>query len=82
MKLKELLLAQLDRETEGTRSAVKRVPEGKNSWNPHDKSMKLGYLAGLVATMPAWIEGLSAPTNSISRSHTTGGRASTGAHVN
>jgi hypothetical protein len=56
MKLTELLLAQLERETEGTRNAVKRVPEGRNDWAPHDKSMKLGYLAGLVASMPAWIE--------------------------
>jgi uncharacterized damage-inducible protein DinB len=56
MKLTDLLLAQLERETEGTRNAVKRVPEGRNDWKPHDKSMKLGYLAGLVATMPAWIE--------------------------
>jgi uncharacterized damage-inducible protein DinB len=75
MKLKELLLAQLDRETEGTRSAVKRVPEGKNSWNPHDKSMKLGYLAGLVATMPAWIEAaISADELDFQKPHNWGTR--------
>jgi uncharacterized damage-inducible protein DinB len=56
MKLTELLLAQLERETEGTRNAVKRVPEGRHDWKPHEKSMKLGYLAALVATMPAWID--------------------------
>ena len=55
MKMTELFLAQLEREAAGTRSAVARVPEGKNSWAPHEKSMKLGYLAALVATMPAWI---------------------------
>ena len=48
----ELLLAELDREMVGTRRALERVPEGENDWKPHEKSMPLGYLAGLVATMP------------------------------
>ena len=51
----ELLVAELDRELAGTRRALERVPEGRNSWKPHPKSMELGYLAGLVATMPGWI---------------------------
>ncbi len=51
----ELLLAELDREADGTRRALERVPEGKNGWKPHEKSMELGYLAGLVATMSSWI---------------------------
>jgi uncharacterized damage-inducible protein DinB len=56
----ELLLAELDREGKGTRRTLERVPEGKNDWKPHEKSMNLGYLAGLVATMPAWIESIAA----------------------
>jgi uncharacterized damage-inducible protein DinB len=51
----ELLQAELDREAAGTRRALERVPEGSNDWKPHEKSMPLGYLAGLVATMPAWV---------------------------
>lgn len=54
----ELLLAELDREAAGTRRTLERVPEGKNDWKPHEKSMDLGYLAGLVATMPAWIKSI------------------------
>lgn len=50
----ELLLAELERESAGTRRVLERVPEGKNDWKPHEKSMPLGYLAGLVATMPGW----------------------------
>ena len=55
MKLEDLLLAELDREADGTRSALQRVPEGHNDWKPHPKSMSLGYLASLVATMPSWV---------------------------
>jgi uncharacterized damage-inducible protein DinB len=55
MKLTELLLAELEREADGTRRALARVPEGQNDWQPHPKSMPLGYLASLVATMPSWV---------------------------
>jgi uncharacterized damage-inducible protein DinB len=52
--LAELLLAELEREAVGTRRALERVPEGRDDWKPHEKSMPLGYLAGLVATIPSW----------------------------
>jgi uncharacterized damage-inducible protein DinB len=48
-------LAQLEREQALNLKVLKQVPEGKNSWKPHDKSMEFGYLAALVAQMPAWI---------------------------
>jgi uncharacterized damage-inducible protein DinB len=54
-RITELLLAELEREAVGTRRALERVPEGQEDWKPHEKSMPLGYLAGLVATMPGWI---------------------------
>jgi uncharacterized damage-inducible protein DinB len=56
MKLTELLLTELDHESEGIRKALEQVPEGKNDWKPHEKSMPLGHLATIVATMPGWIE--------------------------
>jgi uncharacterized damage-inducible protein DinB len=55
MKLTEFFLAELERESASTRLALRRVPEGHNNWKPHPRSMPLGYLASLVATMPAWI---------------------------
>jgi len=55
MQLTSLILEQLDREAELTRRALERVPKGKNDWKPHPKSMPLGQLAHMVATMPSWI---------------------------
>jgi uncharacterized damage-inducible protein DinB len=56
MKITELLITELDHEAIGSRKALEHVPEGKNDWKPHDKSMPLGRLATIVATTPAWIE--------------------------
>jgi hypothetical protein len=56
MDLKQMFLAQLEREATVTRKAVERVPERRKDWKPHEKSMTLGYLAALVATMPGWVE--------------------------
>lgn len=56
MKLTEFFLAQLDDEAPRTRRAIEQVPDGKDDWKPHDKSMNLGRLALTVAGMPAWIE--------------------------
>ena len=56
MQMTELLLAELDREAVGIRKALERVPEGKNDWKPHEKSMPLGYLATIVANIPAWLD--------------------------
>ncbi|MGC1424926.1 MAG: hypothetical protein WA815_21400, partial [Terracidiphilus sp.] len=55
MVLKDFFLAQLDREAASTRKAIERVPEGHNSFKPHERSMEFGYLAALVAGMLGWI---------------------------
>lgn len=55
MELREIFLAQLDREAASSQKAVERVPEGRNDWKPHEKSMELGKLASLSATMPGWV---------------------------
>ncbi|HEX6773958.1 MAG TPA: DinB family protein [Acidobacteriaceae bacterium] len=55
MELKEFFLKQLEQETTLNRKVLERVPEGRNDWKPHSKSMALGYLAALVASMPAWV---------------------------
>lgn len=55
MSSAELLLQDYDVEIANTRRTLERVPEGKNDWKPHEKSMPLGRLAMLVARMPSWI---------------------------
>ena len=55
MKLTEFFLAELERDAASTRLALQRAPEGHNDWKPHAKSMPLGYLASLCATMAGWI---------------------------
>jgi uncharacterized damage-inducible protein DinB len=55
MKMTELFLDELEREAASSRRTLERVPEGQNDWKPHPKSMALGYLAALIAHMPAWI---------------------------
>lgn len=56
MKLTELFIADLERDAEATRHVLERVPEGKDSWKPHEKSMELGYLVNMVATMIEWTD--------------------------
>jgi hypothetical protein len=55
MKTMSPMVDQLEREEERTRHVLERVPENKDDWKPHPKSMPLGRLAMLVATMPTWV---------------------------
>jgi len=54
MKMTDLFLEQLKAEAARTRGALERMPEGRDDWKPHEKSMPLGRLATLVARMPSW----------------------------
>ena len=55
MTLTQSFLDELDREAPRTRRTLEQVPTGKDDWKPHAKSMPLGRLAGLVASMPSWV---------------------------
>ena len=55
MKMTEWFLAELENEASKSRRVLEQVPVGKPDWKPHDRSMALGYLANLVATIPTWI---------------------------
>ena len=55
MDLKKFFLEQLEIEAASARKTIERVPEGHNSYKPHERSMEFGYLASLVASMPGWV---------------------------
>jgi uncharacterized damage-inducible protein DinB len=48
-------LKEFDQEMASTRRLLERVPAGKGTWKPHEKSFALGHLAQLVSWMPGWI---------------------------
>jgi uncharacterized damage-inducible protein DinB len=52
MTIAEILLQDFDIEISNTRRTLERVPEGKNDWKCHDKSMPLGKLAMHCASLP------------------------------
>jgi uncharacterized damage-inducible protein DinB len=54
MALSEALLPEFDQEMANTRKTLERVPDGKFSWKPHEKSGTMGWLAGHIAHVPSW----------------------------
>jgi uncharacterized damage-inducible protein DinB len=55
LSLTQFFLDKLDREAVLIRKAIERVPEGRDNFKPHPRSMTLGYLAALVAGILGWI---------------------------
>jgi len=54
MTISQMMLPEFDQEMANTRKMLERVPEGKYSWKPHDKSMTMAHLASHVAELPRW----------------------------
>ena len=60
--ISQLLLPELESELTITRRILAAVPNGHNTFKPHDKSMSLGQLAGHTAELPSFTLGtLAAP---------------------
>jgi uncharacterized damage-inducible protein DinB len=53
LTLKEIA-EQLKEESKSSRTMLERVPADKLDWKPHEKSMTMGRLSGLVADMFGW----------------------------
>ncbi|GAE30263.1 DinB family protein [Alkalihalobacillus hemicellulosilyticus] len=52
MNLQKTYVEEFKREIAMTRDSLKRIPEDKLSWKPHEKSMSLGQLALHIALIP------------------------------
>jgi uncharacterized damage-inducible protein DinB len=55
MILIQQFMDELAREAPRTRGVLAEVPHDRDDWKPHARSMPLGRLAGLVASMPSWV---------------------------
>lgn len=51
----QMLLKEMEREAQTTRKMLERVPDGKNDWKPHEKSMPMGALVTHIAELPSWV---------------------------
>lgn len=54
MEIREMVLPEFDEEMKKTRTMLERVPDGKQDFKPHEKSMPLGKLAAHIARMPEY----------------------------
>ena len=54
MPISQMILPEFDHEMANTRKTLERVPDGKFSWKPHEKSSSLGGLATHLANIPSW----------------------------
>ena len=54
MSITQSLLPEFEQEMQNTRKMLERIPEGKNEYKPHQKSMTLSRLAGHIAELPGW----------------------------
>jgi len=51
----QYFLSELEAESAATRKCLERIPETAYDFKPHEKSMAMGYLTLLVASIPRWI---------------------------
>lgn len=55
MNIIDGMVAELQHESQLTRTTLERTPEDKLSWQPHEKSMSLAVLGGHIAEIPKWV---------------------------
>jgi uncharacterized damage-inducible protein DinB len=54
MSMADALMAEMEHEVVSTRKMLEKVPQEQLDWQPHQKSMTLGRLAGHIAEIPGW----------------------------
>lgn len=55
MSIIQMLLKELDQESQTTRKMLQRLPDDKFDWRPHEKSMTIRQLSTHIAELPSWI---------------------------
>ena len=55
MQIQDLLLPEFQQEIELTEKFLRRLPEDKLGWKPHNKSMSILELSNHLAEIPSWI---------------------------
>src|SRR5688572_5094135 len=55
MTMTEWFLTELESEAAKSRRVLEQVPTSRRDWKPHERSMELGYLSELLATIPSWV---------------------------
>ena len=63
MKMIDVLLAEMDQESQSTARVLERVPQAQLSWRPHAKSFSLGQLALHVATSRGMVAELASKSS-------------------
>lgn len=56
MAINEAFIAEIEQESKSARAMLERIPAETFDWKPHEKSMPMGELAGIVASMFGWFE--------------------------
>jgi uncharacterized damage-inducible protein DinB len=56
MSINQHLLAELDRESKTTRAILEKVGAEHLDYQPHEKSYKMGVLAGHISEIPSWLD--------------------------
>jgi uncharacterized damage-inducible protein DinB len=56
MSIGETFAKDLEQESHSGRTMLERIPAEKFAWKPHEKSMDMKRLAGLVADMYGWFQ--------------------------
>lgn len=55
MELQQILVPEFQYEITLTEKFIRRIPQDKLDWKPHQKSMTLGQLANHLAEIPMWV---------------------------
>jgi uncharacterized damage-inducible protein DinB len=55
MSINQAFLSEVKQEAIATRKMLERIPASTFDWKPHEKSMTMKRLAGLVADMFGWL---------------------------